>query len=66
MAAPAIGYLAQSFTVPDLARAVAVATGCDALPIGATGPVELGATLRVEAALLRSPGSGAPVQLVQA
>ena len=66
MAAPAIGYLAQSFAVPDLPRAIAAAAACGAMPIGEPGAVELAATLRVTAALLRSPGSGAPVQLVQA
>jgi len=65
-AAPAIGYLAQSFTVPDLAGALAVARSAGAIVLSEPREVELPTDLRVIAALLRSPGSGAPVQLVQA
>jgi catechol 2,3-dioxygenase-like lactoylglutathione lyase family enzyme len=64
--APAIGYLAQGFVVPDLARALERAAACGAPRLGEPDAVALAAGPPVRAALLRSPGSGALVQLVQA
>ncbi len=66
LAAPAIGYLAQAFEVPDLEATLARAAAAGVARLSGPQDVELAASLRVRAALLRSPGSGAPVQLVQA
>jgi catechol 2,3-dioxygenase-like lactoylglutathione lyase family enzyme len=63
--APNIGYLAQSFVVPDLRAALEAARSIGVSP--ATAPVELDmpGLGRVTTAMLRNPGSGALHELIQ-
>jgi len=63
--APAIGYIAQSFAVPDLAAALAGAARLGARPLAGPDNLELGDRHPTTAVMLRSPGSGALVQLTQ-
>jgi catechol 2,3-dioxygenase-like lactoylglutathione lyase family enzyme len=64
-AAPNIGYLAQSFIVPDLAAAVEAARSIGVTP--ATVPVELDlpGLGRVMTTMFRNPGSGALHEVIQ-
>ncbi len=64
-AAPNIGYLAQSFIVPDLAAAVEAARSIGVSP--ATVPVELDlpGLGRVTTTMFRNPGSGALHEVLQ-
>jgi hypothetical protein len=64
-AAPAIGYIAQSFAVPDLAMALAKASRLGARPLAGPDTVDLANGRPVTAVMLRSPGSGALIQLTQ-
>ncbi len=64
-AAPAIGYLAQAFSVSDLPRALALAAAAGTVPLAGPAVVELAAGLAVPMALLRTPGSDALLQLMQ-
>jgi catechol 2,3-dioxygenase-like lactoylglutathione lyase family enzyme len=64
--APNVGYLAQSFLVPDLSAAWGRALEAGAL--GFSAPLEVdpwGEGRARPAAVVRSPGSGALIQLVQ-
>ncbi|MDA0369569.1 MAG: VOC family protein [Proteobacteria bacterium] len=64
--APNIGYLMQSFLVPDLDAALA---DCAALSVETYTPrmtLEVPGLARVDTAIVRNPGSGALQQLVQA
>jgi catechol 2,3-dioxygenase-like lactoylglutathione lyase family enzyme len=63
--APAIGYLAQSFAVPDLAAALVSVARYGVEPLGAPAEVDLAGDRRVTAVMLRAPGSGALIQLTQ-
>lgn len=64
-AAPAIGYIAQSFAVPDLAVALAKAARLGARPLAGPDTVDLADGRPTTAVMLRSPGSGALIQLTQ-
>ena len=64
-AAPAIGYLAQGFAVADLDAALVKAAACGAVSLGVPQALDLPGGLRLRAALLRAPGSGALVQLFE-
>ncbi len=64
-AAPAIGYLAQSFAVADLDAARRAAAACGAAGVSAPGELSLPGLGRVRAALLRVPGSGALAELIE-
>ncbi|NBU24225.1 MAG: hypothetical protein EBS39_01100 [Gammaproteobacteria bacterium] len=61
--APAIGYLAQGFEVPDLDAALAAARRCGAEQVSEAATVPLAAGCSPRAAMLRVPGSGALAQL---
>jgi catechol 2,3-dioxygenase-like lactoylglutathione lyase family enzyme len=64
-AAPATGYLAQGFAVPDLAAALVEAQACGAPLVGAPVELALPGAGAPRCALLRVPGSGALVQLLE-
>jgi catechol 2,3-dioxygenase-like lactoylglutathione lyase family enzyme len=65
-AAPAIGYLAQGFEVPDLDAALAAAARCGAERAADPERVPLAAGFAPRAAMVRVPGSGALAQLLEA
>ena len=64
--APAVGYLAQGFEVPDLDAALAAALRCGAERVTAPETVPLAAGYAPRAAMLRVPGSGALAQFLEA
>jgi len=64
-AAPAIGYIAQSFAVPDLAAALARAARLGVRPLAGPDRFDFAHDQPVMAVMLRAPGSGALVQLTQ-
>lgn len=64
--APAIGQLAHSFDVPDLDRAVEAARECGAPPINDIDMIAIPGLGERRVAMVRSPGSNAFIQLVQA
>ncbi|GMU68654.1 MAG: hypothetical protein AMXMBFR37_09860 [Steroidobacteraceae bacterium] len=63
--APAIGYIAQSFAVPDLAVALAKAARLGARPLAGPDNLLLADGCSVTAVMLRAPGSGALIQLTR-
>jgi len=63
--APNIGYLAQSFRVPDLGASLAAANALGAEVFSPAIELELPALGRVTTALVRNPGSGALHELIQ-
>lgn len=63
--APNIGYLAQTFVVPDLAASLAAARELGAEVFSPALELEMPALGRAVSAILRNPGSGALHELVQ-
>jgi catechol 2,3-dioxygenase-like lactoylglutathione lyase family enzyme len=61
--APNAGYLAQSFAMPDLDLAIAAAATLGVTPICQPQTIALPGSGRLRAVMLRSPGSGALIQL---
>jgi catechol 2,3-dioxygenase-like lactoylglutathione lyase family enzyme len=64
-APPAIGYLAQAFLVPDARHAAAAALGCGAEALSPVVAIDVPGIGPSQACLVRSPGSGALVQLIE-
>jgi catechol 2,3-dioxygenase-like lactoylglutathione lyase family enzyme len=63
--APNIGYLAQSFLVPDLTASLSAARGLGAEAFSPAVELELPGLGRTITALVRNPGSGALHELIQ-
>jgi catechol 2,3-dioxygenase-like lactoylglutathione lyase family enzyme len=63
--APNIGYLAQTFIVPDLAASLGAARELGAEVFSSPLELDMPALGRVATAILRNPGSGALHELVQ-
>jgi catechol 2,3-dioxygenase-like lactoylglutathione lyase family enzyme len=63
---PRVGYLAQSFVVPDLAAAVAAGRASGAVETSPCVALEMPALGLRRVAMLTVPGSGALVQLIDA
>jgi catechol 2,3-dioxygenase-like lactoylglutathione lyase family enzyme len=63
--APNVGYLAQTFVVADLGAALASAATVGAAVHGAPVELDLPGLGRVRTAIVRNPGSGALMELVE-
>lgn len=61
---PAIGYLAQAFVVPDAGRAASAALDCGAEMLSPVIALDVPGLGAVRACIVRSPGSGALVELI--